>query len=39
MFITFEGIEGVGKTTHLKNMAAQLTAAGIPVIATREPGF
>ena len=38
MFITFEGIEGVGKTTHLKWMAEQLQRAGISVLTTREPG-
>ncbi|HXH55412.1 MAG TPA: dTMP kinase [Gammaproteobacteria bacterium] len=38
MFITFEGIEGVGKTTYLKWMAKQLQQAGIPVLTTREPG-
>lgn len=38
MFITFEGIEGVGKTTHLKWMAEQLSHAGIAVLTTREPG-
>lgn len=38
MFITFEGIEGVGKTTHLKWMAAALSKAGIEVLTTREPG-
>ncbi|HQY22902.1 MAG TPA: dTMP kinase [Gammaproteobacteria bacterium] len=38
MFITFEGIEGVGKTTHLKWIAQQLQRAGISVLTTREPG-
>jgi dTMP kinase len=38
MFISFEGIEGVGKTTHLQYMAAQLKAAGIRILQTREPG-
>ncbi len=38
MFITFEGIEGVGKTTYLKWMAVQLQQAGVSVITTREPG-
>jgi dTMP kinase len=38
MFITFEGIEGVGKTTQLKFMAERLRKAGIPVLLTREPG-
>lgn len=38
MFITFEGIEGMGKTTHLKWMAEQLQRLHIPVLVTREPG-
>lgn len=38
MFITFEGIEGVGKTTHLAFTVEILKRAGISVIATREPG-
>lgn len=38
MFISFEGIEGVGKTTQLKFMAEILKKTGIEVIVTREPG-
>jgi len=38
MFITFEGIEGVGKTTHLQAIAAYLREKGNLVIVTREPG-
>ena len=37
-FITFEGIDGAGKSTHLDAVAARLRAAGATVIATREPG-
>ena len=37
-FITFEGIEGVGKSTQLKHLAVQLGSDGREVIATREPG-
>jgi dTMP kinase len=37
-FITFEGGEGVGKTTQLKRAAAWLQAAGREVVVTREPG-
>ncbi len=38
MFITLEGIEGVGKTTHLGFIEAYLAQAGIAVCSTREPG-
>lgn len=38
MFITFEGIEGVGKTTQLQLMADYLQTKGIAVLKTREPG-
>lgn len=38
MFITFEGSEGLGKSTHLKFVASQLAARHIPYIITREPG-
>ena len=37
-FITLEGPEGAGKSTHLKALAERLQAHGIPVITTREPG-
>lgn len=37
-FITFEGGEGVGKSTQVRRIVARLEAAGIKAIATREPG-
>lgn len=37
-FITFEGGEGAGKTTQIKRLADRLSAAGLQVTTTREPG-
>ena len=37
-FITFEGIDGAGKSTHVGSVAAQLRASGKTVVTTREPG-
>lgn len=37
-FITFEGIEGCGKTTQCSRLAKLLRAEGHQVIETREPG-
>lgn len=38
MFVTFEGVEGAGKSTALKNMARELGQEGADVLVTREPG-
>jgi dTMP kinase len=37
-FITFEGIDGAGKSTHIGYVTALLKAAGKTVLSTREPG-
>lgn len=37
-FITFEGIDGAGKSTHLPAVADRLRRAGAEVVVTREPG-
>jgi dTMP kinase len=38
MFITFEGPEGSGKSSHLAALAQYLESLGYPVYRTREPG-
>jgi dTMP kinase len=38
IFITFEGGEGCGKTTHIEQMVARLRAQGRTVTIAREPG-
>lgn len=37
-FITFEGIDGAGKSTHISYVADLLHARGHTVVTTREPG-
>jgi dTMP kinase len=38
MFITFEGVEGCGKTTQAQLLAARLESLGHKTLVTREPG-
>lgn len=38
LFVTFEGIDGAGKSTHIESLAAAWRAAGRAVTLTREPG-
>jgi len=38
LFISFEGIDGAGKSTHIPALAAELRAQGRAVTLTREPG-
>jgi dTMP kinase len=37
-FITFEGIDGAGKSTHVETISNYLRAKGKTVVTTREPG-
>jgi dTMP kinase len=38
LFISFEGIDGAGKSTHIEHVAALFRQAGRAVVLTREPG-
>ncbi len=38
LFITFEGVEGCGKTTQMEMVKEHLQRKGFQVVATREPG-
>ena len=38
MLVTFEGIDGCGKSTQVATLAATLKKKGVPSIVTREPG-
>lgn len=37
-FITLEGLDGAGKSTHVEWLVGQLQSYGLDVVATREPG-
>jgi len=37
-FITLEGMDGAGKSTHIPTIVALLQARGVEVVSTREPG-
>ncbi len=37
-FITFEGIDGAGKSTHVEAAASRIAGAGYTVVRSREPG-
>ena len=37
-FVTFEGIDGAGKSSHIEALAAWIRARGHEVVVTREPG-
>jgi dTMP kinase len=38
LFISFEGIDGAGKSSHIEALAAAFRAQGRSVVSTREPG-
>ena len=38
LFISFEGIDGAGKSTHIETLAQAFRAQGRAVLLTREPG-
>lgn len=38
LFITFEGLDGSGKSTHLRQAVAWMEGRGVPLLVTHEPG-
>jgi dTMP kinase len=38
LFISFEGVEGSGKTTQMNMLQARILRLNLPVVSTREPG-
>jgi dTMP kinase len=38
MFVTFEGLDGSGKSTQAELLRARLEADGVDIVSTREPG-
>ena len=38
LFISFEGIDGVGKTTQIERLSSHIDHLGVEVVVTREPG-
>lgn len=38
LFIVFEGVEGAGKTTHLRRLSSRLDQLGVAHVVVREPG-
>ena len=38
LFVTFEGVDGCGKSTQVARLAQRLKAQGYPVLCLREPG-